>query len=70
MAEFHDISIPVQVRAVRYFGTEAWLVDDGSYINGKAALVEKGWIDEDKIVAAPPEDANDIVPFERARKYK
>lgn len=53
---FRDISIPTQVRAVRYFGKEDWLVDDGSYINGKAALVEKGWVDESQIVAAPPDE--------------
>lgn len=71
---FRDVSIPVQVKAVRYFGTSDdndWFLDDGSFVGAKALLVEKGWIDESKIKPTPEsEDANDIVPFESARAIK
>jgi hypothetical protein len=63
VVEFWDVSIPVQVRAVRYYGKEEWLIDDGTYINGKAALVEKQWVDEGRITTTP-EETEDIVPYD------
>jgi hypothetical protein len=46
---FRDTSLPMQVRAVRKYGTEDWMVDDGSWIGPKTEQVERGWIDFDDI---------------------
>lgn len=48
VVSFRDLSIPVEVMAVRKFGEEDWTPDDGSYTGKKAETVEKAWkpIDE------------------------
>jgi hypothetical protein len=57
--EFWDISIPIQVRAVRRFGTEDWLLDDGTF---KPDEVESGWADPAKIQRTVDDlDANIVV---------
>lgn len=46
---FRDVSMTILVRAVRKYGTEEWIEDDGSWTGEKAALVESGWINPDEI---------------------
>lgn len=46
---FRDCSMPMKVRAVRMFGADDWVKDDGQWTGKKADLVEKGWVDSDLI---------------------
>ena len=46
---FRDLSIPVEVQAVRKFGSDDWLLDDGSYTGKKGETVEKAWKSIDEI---------------------
>jgi len=50
VTEFWDISIPVEVRAVRKYGTDEWLLDDGSF---KDEEVERQWKTEADIQRGP-----------------
>lgn len=43
VVSFRDLSIPVEVMAVRKFGEETWTADDGTYVGKKADTVEKAW---------------------------
>lgn len=54
---FRDLSLPMLREAVRKFGTEEWLVDDGSYTGKKAETVERKWVPADEISQRPPENA-------------
>lgn len=54
VAEFHDVSIPTEKMAVRRFGSEEWIADDGTWFGKKAELVERAWKPVDEIVAATP----------------
>jgi hypothetical protein len=49
VVSFRDLSIPVEVAAVRLFGKEEWTIDDGSYTGKKADTVEKAWKSIDEI---------------------
>jgi len=55
VVEFWDISIPVQVKAARKFGTEDWLIDNGSF---KDEEVERQWKPESEI-GHPSQDVDD-----------
>lgn len=50
---FRDLSIPVEVAAVRKFGSEDWVLDDGTYTGKKAETVEKAWKNIDEIKDPP-----------------
>jgi hypothetical protein len=60
---FRDTSLPLQRMAVRKFGTEEWIADDGTWVGKKAELVERAWKSVDEIVPATPtpmpEDPNE-----------
>lgn len=56
---FRDLSIPVEVEAVRKFGSDDWLLDDGSYTGKRAGLVEKAWKPIDEIREPEPKVALD-----------
>jgi hypothetical protein len=64
VAEFHDVSIPTERMAVRKFGTEDWIADDGTWVGKKAELVERAWKPVDEIGAATPTPtADEDIPF-------
>lgn len=50
---FRDLSIPIEVAAVRKFGSDEWIADDGTWVGKNAELVEKGWMSIDRIGSAP-----------------
>lgn len=52
---FRDVSIPRKVKAVRLVSEadSAWFVDDGRWTGHKAAEVEFGWAESDKVLPAP-----------------
>lgn len=58
VTEFWDISIPVQVKAARKFGTDEWLLDDGTF---KDEEVERQWKPESEI-GRPPQDVDEDEP--------
>jgi hypothetical protein len=55
---FRDVSLPMQVKAVRRFGSPEteWFLDDGSWTGKKAALVEHGWKSIDDVLSTDPEE--------------
>ncbi len=53
VVSFRDLSIPVEVAAVRLFGSDDWTIDDGSYTGKKADTVEKAWKSIDEIKDPP-----------------
>ena len=62
VVSFRDLSIPLEIAAVREFGTERWRRDDGSYTGKKAATVEKQWMPVDEVTDDPepmPETVDD-----------
>jgi hypothetical protein len=64
---FRDVSMPVEVKAVRKFGSEEWRADDGTWTGDKAKLVEKQWVTADSITTdpetEPEEDDFGSVPY-------
>lgn len=52
---FRDLSLPMLREAVRKFGSEEWIADDGSYTGKKAGTVERRWVPADEIKDLPPE---------------
>jgi hypothetical protein len=52
---FRDISLPMLRRAVRKFGTETWMADDGKWTGQKSLEVQKSWVSIDMIDDRPPE---------------
>ena len=61
---FRDLSLPMEVRAVRKFGSEDWWQDDGTWTGKRADLVEKAWMDANVIVEMPHEEATHTEPTE------
>jgi len=55
---FRDVSLPMQVRAVRRFGAPdtEWFLDDGSWTGKKADLVERAWKPIDDVLSTDPEE--------------
>jgi hypothetical protein len=68
---FRDISLPMKRRAVRKFGTETWMADDGKWTGQKSLEVQKSWVDIDQIDERPAEDEDSNQfgepPFKRSR---
>ena len=56
VVSFRDLSLPMKRRAVRKFGTETWMADDGKWTGQKSLEVQKSWVDIDEIDERPPED--------------
>lgn len=55
---FRDLSIPVEIEAVRKFGSDNdWMIDDGSWTGKRAELVEKAWKSIDEVRKPEPEVA-------------
>lgn len=54
---FRDLSIPMQVRAVRKYGAaeDEWFIDDGSWTGKRSEEVERSWKPADDVRAMPPE---------------
>ena len=52
---FRDMSLPMLREAVRKYGTEDWVYDDGSWTGSRADLVERQWVSPDEIKTAPSE---------------
>jgi len=46
---FRDTSLPLAVRAVSKYGSEGWVIDNGSWVGDRADEVERGWISFDDI---------------------
>lgn len=67
---FRDCSMPMKVKAVRLFGAENWIKDDGTWTGKRADLVEKGWVLSDDITDEVIEsiEARELTPAERTRK--
>jgi hypothetical protein len=53
VVSFRDLSIPVEVMAVRKFGDDDWFPDDGT---AKAGTVERAWKSIDEVKDAPDDD--------------
>lgn len=69
VVRFRDISLPMQRRAVRKFGTEIWMADDGKWTGQKSLEVQKSWVDIDQIDERPPEDDDDL-PFPSVKRSR
>jgi len=50
VVSFRDVSISVQVRAIRPFGKEAWHLDDGTW---EPDAGERDWKEEHEIIPRP-----------------
>jgi len=79
VSSFRDLSLDIQVAAIRKYGTEDWYLDDGSlWVGLNADLVEKGWKSESEVGTGKPpwldEMLENNVPWEkptmRAVKYR
>lgn len=49
VASFRDISIEVQVPAIRKFGTKDWYADDGTHWGLGVDQAERGWCKETEV---------------------
>jgi hypothetical protein len=47
VVSFRDLSMALQVRAVRKYGSQDWIEDDGTWVGEKADQVERGWASVD-----------------------
>jgi hypothetical protein len=59
VVSFRDLSLSIKRRAVRKYGTEEWMVDDGSWTGKKSEQVEKRWVPMDELdepTAEPTEE--------------
>lgn len=59
VTSFRDLSIPVEVEAIRKFGAadDDWYIDDGSWVGEKADQVERAWKPIDTLKGPlPPAD--------------
>lgn len=62
VTSFRDLSIPIQVAAVRKFGTEGWYEDDGkTWVGDRADLVERQWLSVDEVIYEEPAWWKEIV---------
>lgn len=52
VVSFRDLSLPLMREAVRRFGAEEWIADDGSYTGKKAETVERQWRPADEVQPA------------------
>lgn len=74
VTSFRDLSIPIQVAAIRKFGTDEWYRDDDqTWVGEVAALVEKAWRPESEVAAGKPPWQDELLgdsplPFRRAIK--
>lgn len=61
VVSFRDLSIPVEVAAVRKFGApdDDWTQDDGSWTGKKAELVEKKWMPVEQVRDLPAQEPAD-----------
>lgn len=73
---FRDLSIPVEVAAVRKFGEDHWTIDDGTYVGKKAGTVEKKWMAVEEVAETVPleplvtdGDWAESLPSIRATRY-
>lgn len=64
---FRDLSMPMKVRAVRAYGTESWVKDDGTWTGKRADLVEKGWVSSDDLTSEIIETIDPDSPAGRTR---
>jgi hypothetical protein len=51
---FRDLSLPMMREAVRKYGTDDWVMDDGSYVGKKSETVERKWVPADEVKAPTP----------------
>jgi hypothetical protein len=69
VVSFRDLSLPMKRRAVRKFGTESWMADDGKWTGQKSLEVQKSWVDIDQIDERPAEDDDDL-PFPSVKRSR
>ena len=65
VVSFRDLSLTLQVRAVRKYGSQDWIEDDGTWTGEKADQVERGWASVDDVLpihiaAGTTEDPDEV----------
>jgi hypothetical protein len=55
VTSFRDLSLPMMREAVRKFGTDDWIIDDGSWTGKKAEQVERQWVPADDVKTETPQ---------------
>lgn len=59
VVSFRDLTVEVQVSAVRKFGTEAWYLDDGTIWGLTEEQVERQWLSDTDVSRDRPDWAAD-----------